>query len=186
MADRVDLLLEAYQRQLSLPWRSGLSGAERIWMAVYPPELERRMRARTDDFAATTKAAGHPWVPLDLTDAFPKWMAAHPYRDRYFAKPELMTPALTQFGKVVEDQVRSVLTSPAATADSVVALLGVGALFPMVRISSLLQKVSGSVPGRLLVLFPGAFEDGNYRLLDARDGWNYLAIPITITEGTPR
>ena len=59
-----------------------------------------------------------------------------------------------------------------------VALLGVGSLFPMVRVSDLIQRVSANVRGRLLVLFPGSFEGGNYRLLDARDGWNYLAIPI--------
>jgi hypothetical protein len=28
--------------------------------------------------------------------------------------------------------------------------------------------------------FPGQFERNNYRLLDARDGWNYLAVPITL------
>jgi hypothetical protein len=31
----------------------------------------------------------------------------------------------------------------------------------------------------LLVFFPGQFDNNNYRLLDARDGWNYLAVPIT-------
>lgn len=184
--DRVDQLLDAYRRQLALPWRSGLSGAERVWMAVYPPELERRIRARTDDFRVATVGAGHPWVPLDLTGAFPSWIAAQRYRDRYFAEPELMAPALTQFAKSVEGEVRGVLASSEATAESVVALLGVGTLFPMARISSLLQKVSTSIPGRFLVFFPGSFEDGNYRLLDARDGWNYLAIPITITEGKAR
>lgn len=184
--DRVDQLLEAYRRQLALPWKTGLSGAECVWMAVYPPELERRIRARVEDFRAATVAAGHPWVPVDLTSSFPRWMAAHGYRDRYFAEPQLMGPALKQFGKVVEEEVRSALSGPEATPASVVALLGTGTLFPMVRISSLLQGVSAAIPGRLLVLFPGAFEGGNYRLLDARDGWNYLAIPITITEGDPR
>ena len=37
--------------------------------------------------------------------------------------------------------------------------------------------------GRLLVFFPGVYEQNNYRLLDARDGWNYLAFPITASEG---
>ena len=32
---------------------------------------------------------------------------------------------------------------------------------------------------RLLVFFPGSYEDNNYRLLDGYDGWNYLAVPIT-------
>jgi len=38
---------------------------------------------------------------------------------------------------------------------------------------------SSWIAGRLLVFFPGEHEGNSYRLLDARDGWNYLAIPIT-------
>lgn len=82
--DRVDQLLAAYGRQLALPWRSGLSGAERVWMAVYPPDLERRLRFRVDDFHHATTAAGHPWIMVDLTSTFPRWLAAHKllYPDR--------------------------------------------------------------------------------------------------------
>jgi len=43
--------------------------------------------------------------------------------------------------------------------------------------------VESSIRGRLLVFFPGEYENNNYRLLDARDGWNYLAVPITAREG---
>ena len=43
--------------------------------------------------------------------------------------------------------------------------------------------ISREVRGRLLVFFPGEHERGNYRLLDARDGWNYLAVPIDAQEG---
>ncbi len=66
------------------------------------------------------------------------------------------------------------------------ALVGVGSLFPMIRVSDLLQRIADRIAGRLLILFPGSLERGNYRLLDARDGWNYLAIPITIPEGVSR
>jgi hypothetical protein len=38
------------------------------------------------------------------------------------------------------------------------------------------------VPGRLLQTFPGTHEGGIYRLLDARDGWNYLAVSIPSTD----
>ena len=34
-----------------------------------------------------------------------------------------------------------------------------------------------------MLFFPGEFENNNYRLLDARDGWNYLAVPITLHSG---
>lgn len=181
--DRAELLLQAYRAQLRMPWREGLSGAERIWIAVYPPELERRVRSRVPDFQVATQEAGHHWVLHDLTTAFSTWMAAHPRRDAYFANPELMTPALSQLMSTVDDSIQGTLASPAASHESVVALLGAAALFPMVRISDLLRRVAPGVQGRLLVFFPGAYEDGNYRLLDARDGWNYLAIPITIPEG---
>ena len=45
--------------------------------------------------------------------------------------------------------------------------------------SALLNEVSDAIAGRLLVFFPGQHEGSSYRLLDARDGWNYLATPIT-------
>ena len=53
----------------------------------------------------------------------------------------------------------------------------------MVRVSTLIQGLAQDIRGRLLVFYPGTYEHGNYRLLDARDGWNYLAVPITIPEG---
>jgi len=65
----------------------------------------------------------------------------------------------------------------------VVAVSGVASLFGFMRVSRLMELVEDSICGRLLVLFPGAYEDNNYRLLDARDGWNYHAVPITATGG---
>jgi hypothetical protein len=51
--------------------------------------------------------------------------------------------------------------------------------------SQVLTLIEGDVRGRLVVFFPGQFEQNNYRLLDARDGWNYMAVPIT-THGVGR
>lgn len=184
--DRADALVAEYRRQLSLPWRTDLSGAERVWIAVYPPELERRVRARLAEFELATREAGHPWVLHDVTSAFSAWLAGQEYRDAYYSEPDLLAPALPEFLAVLQKQVVATLSSPEAGPASVVAIVGVGSLFPMVRVSDLLQRVAGEVQGRLLVLFPGSYERGNYRLLDARDGWNYLAIPITIPEGANR
>jgi hypothetical protein len=39
--------------------------------------------------------------------------------------------------------------------------------------------VDDAIRGRVVVFFPGELEQNNYRLLGARDGWNYLAIAIT-------
>jgi hypothetical protein len=46
-------------------------------------------------------------------------------------------------------------------------------------VSALLDALNEAVAGRLLIFFPGGHEGNSYRLLDARDGWNYLATPIT-------
>ena len=48
--------------------------------------------------------------------------------------------------------------------------------------SSLIERVEDSVRGRLLVLFPGEYAGNVYRFMDARDGFNYLAVPITSAE----
>lgn len=184
--DRADALLSAYRRQLTLPWRTDLSGEERIWMAIYPPELERRIRAKLGEFELATREAGHAWTVHDVSDSFSKWLGAIQYRESYYRDPALLAPALPEFLAAVEDNLAATLTTPDVGPSGVVALLGVGSLFPMIRVSDLLKDIAGRITGRLLVLFPGSFEQGNYRLLDARDGWNYLAIPITIPEGSSR
>ena len=63
--------------------------------------------------------------------------------------------------------------------DFVVALQGVGSLFGFLKVKEVVDKLAPKVKGRLLVFFPGSYEDNNYRLLDGYDGWNYLAVPIT-------
>ena len=67
----------------------------------------------------------------------------------------------------------------AATDVDVVAIMGVASLFGFKRTSELMKLVEPYIAGRLLVFYPGEYEENNYRLLDARDGWNYLATPIT-------
>ena len=51
------------------------------------------------------------------------------------------------------------------------------------KVSALFERVNDAIAGRLLVFFPGEVEGNSYRLLDARDGWNYLATPITAEKG---
>ena len=61
----------------------------------------------------------------------------------------------------------------------VVTLYGVGSLFGLLKVKEVVDRLAPHVSGRLAVLFPGSFENNNYRLLDGYDGWNYLATPIT-------
>ena len=60
-----------------------------------------------------------------------------------------------------------------------VALKGVGSLFGLLKVKAVVDKLAPMVKGRIVVFFPGTYENNNYRLLDGYDGWNYLAVPIT-------
>jgi hypothetical protein len=55
----------------------------------------------------------------------------------------------------------------------------VGSLFGFLKVKQVVDELAPLVPGRLLVFFPGSYENNNYRLLDGYDGWDYLAVPIT-------
>jgi hypothetical protein len=177
----VDELLDAYRRFVSLSWQENLAPAQRVWMAVYPPEYERRVRLHVPDFAVVTKEAGHPWSLVDVTTSFERWLSNHSYRDDYLESPDLAATALPVFFERLVAETKGQLEA-SADPNGVVGLLGAGTLFGLgasVRVSALLNAVDDAIAGRLLVFFPGEHEGNNYRLLDARDGWNYLATPIT-------
>lgn len=188
MSSGIDGLLQAYERHVRLPWDRSLSGPEKVWLAVYSPsgqngQNERRLRYVIDEFDIVTKNAGHRWKLVDLTNSFEEWLGAHEYRDAYFALPEALRPALHEFGEQLCVHVEEELTSGDVDADTVIALLGVGSLFGVYRVSQLIETVNPAIRGRFLVFFPGEKQSNNYRLLDARDGWNYLAVPIVAAEG---
>jgi len=106
-------------------------------------------------------------------------MAADEYREEYFSSPDDLQLKLdAEFPEYVAAQLRSALHQASET--TVVAVFGVGSLFGFARMSHVLKLVEAEIRGRLVVFFPGQFEQNNYRLLDAQDGWNYLAIPITL------
>ena len=177
---RIEDIAERYGRHIATPWQRTIAGAQRVVMVVYDKELERTLRARKLAFETATREAGHDWFEVDLSDAFAAWMAADDYRDEYFSSPEDLQLKLdAEFPEFVAGRIRDMLRRPEVTADSVVAVIGVGSLFGFARVSQVLKKIEADIKGRLVVFFPGQFERNNYRLLDARDGWNYLAVPIT-------
>jgi hypothetical protein len=180
---KIDDLLSNYGRQVAMPWDRKLAGPQRVWFAVYDKTDERRLRARMGDFELRTKEAGHPWVLHDFSDAFAVWMAGRKYQDSYFENPELLESALVGFRDTVIQQLQGVLTRPGVDHNTLVAVQGIACLFGFVRVSEVVNAVEGNIRGRLLVFFPGEYANNNYRLLDARDGWNYLAIPITPYQG---
>ena len=177
---RIEDIAERYGRHIATPWQRTIAGAQRVVMVVYDKELERTLRARKLAFETATREAGHDWFEVDLSDAFAAWMAADDYRDEYFSSPEDLQLKLdAEFPEFVAGRIRDMLQKPEVTANTVVAVIGVGSLFGFARISQILKKIEADIKGRLVVFFPGQFERNNYRLLDARDGWNYLAVPIT-------
>ena len=178
---RIEDLADRFERHIGTPWQRTVSGAQRVVMIVYDKELERTLRARKAAFETACRQASHDWHEVDITDAFPAWMAADEYREEYFASPDdLQLKLQGEFPEYVAQRLRDALTANDIGENSVVALFGVGTLFGFARLSKILTMVDHDIRGRLVVFFPGHLERSNYRLLDARDGWNYLAVPITL------
>lgn len=179
---RIEDLAAVYQRHVSVPWQRTLAGAQRVMLVVYEKELDRTLRARIGEFEQATRRSGHGWKLVDCTGWFAAWMANDDYREAYFENPSLLGMKLE--GDFRPEVVRR-LAAELETAgnDTAVALLGVASLFGFVRVSELIRQVEQSIRGRLVVFFPGTKNENNYRLLDARDGWNYLASGITLHGG---
>lgn len=173
---RVSDLIDAYTVELGLPWRAGLSGGERVWMLVYPPDMERAVRAALPKLELATGQSGHGWAVIDISGALGMWLASHRHAEAFFEDPRDFTPAIIdKFEASLTTGIREQLA--AAPENHVVALVGIGSIFPFLRASSVIKAIDDEVGGRLLVLFPGLHdpETHSYRLLDARDGFNYRA-----------
>jgi len=182
---RVDDLITNYERFVQLPWPSNLAPAQRVWMAVYAPEEERRLLLHLPEFATASKKAGYQWELIDISEEFECWMASHEYRDAYFANPKLMQPELVGFFEQLVADVREEIAVK-STPRTIIGLVGAASLFGLgdhVKVSALVERVQDQNSGRLLVFFPGEVEGNNYRLLGARDGWNYLATLISAEKG---
>lgn len=183
MSSKIAKLLSAYRQHLTVPWQKNLAAVQRTIFAVYNKSDELRLRAQLEEFALVTQQAGKKWLVLDLTLAFPEWMAAQEYQEAYFRSPKYLAGypngELIEFVADLCNQLKHRISTEAGP-DTVVVLFGVGALFGLARVSSVIEGIKEVIQGRLLVFFPGEYHPENhaYRLLDARDGWNYLAIPL--------
>lgn len=176
----VDNLLRNYERQVSIPWDDYLSGQEKVWFLIYPPQQERRVRKRLADFEAKTREHKHSWHYLDFTDAFAKWMGAHEYRDAYFEDPEYVSDSTFEdFRQQVVDQVVGALASEDNDDQTVVAIGGTASLWDFASLSEIILHSADEICGRLVVFFPGEHEGTSYRHLNAPGGFDYLAVPIT-------
>ena len=176
---RTKRLIETYAKFIAIPWRNDAAAAQRVIFCVYNENDELRLRAGIDEFEIATRDAGHDWGVFDLTDTFAEWISSQRYAQSYFRKPHLLPTLLPKYQQHITEQFKAFLAENGSNENSVVALKGVGSLFGFLKIKGIVDQLAPMVPGRLVVFFPGSYENNNYRLLDGYDGWNYLAVPIT-------
>jgi hypothetical protein len=178
---QVNNLIANYRRHVGIPWQANLAGRQRVWFAVYPPPEERRLRARVQEFEIATRDAKHGWKPVDITHLPAQWLAKHEYREAYFEEPSALSMVAEDFKVHLVTVLREACQQ--ADNDTVVAVLGAGSLFGFLHLSGVIIDLEEAIRGRLLVFFPGEYERSVYRFMDARDGFNYMAVPITCSEG---
>ncbi|MFO7633593.1 MAG: BREX protein BrxB domain-containing protein [Caldilinea sp.] len=176
---RVRRLANAYARYIGVPWQLNAAAAQRVAFCIYQEEDELRLRASIGEFELLTRQAGHDWLLYDLTDSFALWFATQRYAVKYYADPSLLVILTPKYRAYIRDDFTRFVQNAGASANTVVAVKGAGALYGFLKVREVVDDMAPLVAGRLLVFFPGAYESNNYRLLDAYDGWNYLAVPIT-------
>lgn len=177
---KVNALLKQFRGVMREPWASSLSGEEKVWFLVFDPSELRRVKFSLDEFEIATKDSGREWRLISLKHVFTDWMAQHEYKEAYFEGPEYIKDALEGDFK---EFVLSYLNSQMEVKNSentLVVLDDAAAIFGFLKLSEVINAISKNLKGRLMVLFPGEFSSNQYRLMDARDGWNYLARPITV------
>jgi hypothetical protein len=176
----VEELLDDFKKRLAVPWRDDEPAAGRVWILWYDKAHERRVRGRLREFQLAAEQAGKGWREFDIAPRFGIWVAQQPWFERLAKRPGTLPTVIPQFEEHLAGTIKAELA--ACGANDILALTGVASLFGLTRASALIDKIVATVRGRLLVTFPGAHRGGIYRLLDARDGWNYLAVPIPSTD----
>jgi hypothetical protein len=184
---KIDQLATMFRDHVGVGWPASSSGAQRVIMIVYDPNEERTLRKKLDLFAQAAHSHHYAWHNVDLTSAFADWLGTHRYREEYFGEPDmLLAGANERFTKYAADVVLQVLKRPQHTAREIVGLTGAASVFGVASLSDILARAEHAVRGRLAVFFPGRSRDGRYRLLDARDGWDYHAVAIQIESSGAR
>lgn len=176
---RIKRLVKSYAQFISIPWRDDAAAAQRVVFCVYHETEERALRAKIDEFELASRQAGHDWHLHELTDTFAEWLASQRYAKSYFEKPSLLATIYPRYLERLALDFERRISEMESPHNSVIAISGVGSLFGFLKVKDVVDRLAPMVSGRLVIFFPGSYEDNNYRLLDGYDGWNYLAVPIT-------
>lgn len=176
---RIDSLLQNYSKHVCTPWQKDAAAMQRVWFCVYDPRDEQILRSKLEEFELATIQGSKKWLQHDLTDSFAEWLSGHKYAEKYFQNPSLLKTILPEYKSFLVAAITKHIAEYHPDEDTVLALYGVGTLFGFIKVKELVEKVAPLVRGRLVVFFPGTYENNTYRLLDGYDGWGYLAVPIT-------
>ncbi|ESZ30427.1 hypothetical protein X734_03910 [Mesorhizobium sp. L2C084A000] len=180
---KIDRLANAFAAHVAIGWPASSSGAQRVIMVVYDPTDERALRRKLDLFSQSARAAGMSWKALDLTPVIAEWLAGHRYRDVYFAEPdELASAGEDRVAAAIAAKIQGELAADSHDANAILAVHGIAALYGFASVSDVISRVEHAIRGRLLIFFPGRVQDGRYRLLDARESWDYHAVSITLDD----
>jgi len=181
--NKIKSLLTNYKQYIAVPWRQDAAAAQRVIFCVYNENDERTLRLHIDEFEIATKGTNHEWLRFDLTDTFASWLSSLKYAEKYYKQPEILEGVYPEFLTWLKNEFSNFVQKENINSEYVIALSGVGSLFGILKIKEIVDAFAPMVQGRLLVFFPGSFENNNYRLLDSYDGWDYLAVPITADKG---
>lgn len=178
---RIDQLIESYRTHIQMPLRPELAAPQRIWFALYPAADERRLVNRVEEFEIITKQAGYSWFRIDLKGKFSEWIDSVDLDERtnWFKNPgDIDLYAKTEWKQLLMEFCSAEMSRSRVPEETVFALTGLMELYDYLHVSDVLEFLEPHFPGYTLVFFPGEREGNVYRFLDARVGWNYLAVPI--------
>lgn len=176
---KIDQLVKKFESIIHEPWPKGLSGQEKVWFLIFDPIELRKVHFKLGEFEIATRNANREWLLVSLNDHFSNWISKHDYKELFFKEPKYLSDALQDdFRKYILEEIKACLANN--TEKTLVVLKDASAVFGFIKLSAVVQEISDIINGRLMVLFPGEFTNNQYRLMDARDGWDYLARPIMI------
>jgi hypothetical protein len=180
---RIDQLLSRFKRHLELPLRPNLPLSQRVWFLVYPPEEERRIINRIQEFEIASKDAKLQWKHINLAGSYADWIDTFELEE---IESCLSTPSILEnyadpgFRDFLCQKILSAMkdVSEEQRSSTVLGVSGLMELYDFIHVSTVIDSIDISFPGILVLFFPGEREGNTYRFLGARTGWNYLAVPI--------